>query len=416
MKARRLLLAVVLGAILLRLPVAVLMGDQVTVLPAVHDQISYDALARSLLAGRGYQFPEDWYPFTPAETPTAHWSFAYPLYLAGVYSLTGYHPLAARILQAVVGSALIAILLYLIGRRVASEAVGLAAAALAAVYGYFVYYSAALMTETFFIVLVLAALYLCLALRERPTIAGWLSLGLALGLATLLRQTALLLVPFLLLWLVWELRKSRVAWWSYTLPLIVMGLLIAPWTIRNYRVFDHFLLLNSNAGYAIYASSNPSLGSDWRNDRVVVPVPPELAGRNEAELDQALTRQAIKIIIADPLRYLRLSLDKSLEYFKFWPSADSSRISNINRVLSFGLFLPFMALGLFFSLTEWRRFLPLYLFMVVHTAIYLLTWPSPRYRLPVDAVLLLFAGLALHELVRRVSARRREHSPVPARL
>ncbi|HJS17330.1 MAG TPA: glycosyltransferase family 39 protein [Anaerolineales bacterium] len=397
---KRLLVLVLLAAILIRLPVALYMGDRVTVLPGIHDQVSYDALASSLLAGRGYSFTENWYPFTLANTPTAHWSFLYPVYLAGIYEVIGYHPLVARLVQGTLGGALICFLVYLIGRRVADEVTGLVGAALAAVYGYFIYYNAALMTETFFIVLVLFSLYLSLEIKEKPSLARWALLGLALGAAALLRQTVLLFVPFLLLWLFMELRGKGIRWWYFTIPVGVIILMIAPWTIRNYLVFDQFLLLNSNAGYAFYASNNPNLGTDWNNDKVVVPVPDELKGRNEAELDRALTQRGIKFILADPERYLWLSLDKTLEYFWFWPSATSSRISNLNRVLSFGLFLPFMLLGLYLSFSRWRSFAVLYLFIVIHTGIHLLTWPAPRYRLPVDAVSMIFAGLAVIELAR----------------
>src|SRR5688572_16511243 len=135
------------------------MGDQVIELPGIQDQISYDALARSLLAGRGYSFTENWYPFTLANTPTAHWSFIYPPYLAAVYAVAGYHPLVARLVQGAVGGMLISLLIYLIGRRVMDEMTGLVGAGLAAVYGYFIYYSVALMTETFFIACVLFVLY-----------------------------------------------------------------------------------------------------------------------------------------------------------------------------------------------------------------------------------------------------------------
>ena len=55
----------------------------------------------------------------------------------------------------------------------------------------------------------------------------------------------------------------------------------------------------------------------------MVPVPEELTGQNEAQLDRALTRKGIEFILADPERYLWLTLDKTLEYFKFWPSSDS---------------------------------------------------------------------------------------------
>jgi 4-amino-4-deoxy-L-arabinose transferase-like glycosyltransferase len=403
MKPKQWLVLILLVAILVRLPIAFYLGDQVTVLPGIHDQLSYDALARSLLAGQGYSFTKNWYPFTPPNTPTAHWSFLYPLYLAGIYTLTGYHPLAARLFQGIVGGALICFLVYLIGRRIVDEKVGLVGAALAAAYGYFIYYSAALMTETFFIVFVLFSLYLSLELKEKPTLGRWILLGLGLGMASLLRQTLLLFVPFLLLWLFWELKKKDIRWWYFTIPVVVITLLIIPWTIRNYLVYHHFLLLNSNAGYALYTSNNPEMAASWSNDTVMqMEVPEELTGQNEAELDRALTRKGLEFIVADPQRYLWLNLDKTGEYFKFWPSSDSSRMSNLVRVLSFGLYLPFMFLGVCLSLSRWRSFVLLYLFIVIHTAIHLLSWPGLRYRLPVDAVLMVFAGVALLELARRL--------------
>jgi 4-amino-4-deoxy-L-arabinose transferase-like glycosyltransferase len=411
-KHKQLQILILVVAVLIRIIIALFMGDQVTVLPGIQDQVSYDALARSLLDGRGYSFTKNWYPFTPANTPTAHWSFIYPLYLAGVYAITGYHPLAARLVQGSVGGALICFLIYLIGRRVVNEHTGLVGAGLAAVYGYFIYYNVALMTETFSIVLVLLSLHLCLEIKERPTLKRWIALGLALGLATLLRQTILIFIPFLLLWLLWELKKEEAHWWHFAVPVVIVMLMIAPWTIRNYLVYRGFLLLNSNAGYALYASNNTNLGTNWRNEVVVVPVPEELTGQNEAELDRALTQKAVRLILEDPKRYLWLNLDKTLEYFRFWPSSDSSRISNLNRVLSFGLYLPFMLLGLAFSGSRWRKFVSLYLFIAIHTGIHLLSWPSPRYRLPVDAVLMVFAGMALVELVKQLRTWRRGLSPV----
>ena len=66
-----------------------------------------------------------------------------------------------------------------------------------------------------------------------------------------------------------------------------------------------------------------------------------------------------------------------------------------------------MLLGLYLSFSRWRSFLPLYLFIVIHTGIHLLSWPAPRYRLSVDAVLMVFAGLALLELFKQLNSWRR---------
>jgi len=409
---KQILTLILVVAVLIRIVVALYMGDKIAVLPGIQDQVSYDALARSLLDGRGYSFTKNWYPFTPANTPTAHWSFIYPLYLAGIYALTGYHPLAARLVQSVVGGVLICFLIYKIGRRVVNEDTGLAAAGLAALYGYFIYYNAALMTETFFIVSVLLVIHLGLEIKESPTLRRWLGLGLTLGLATLLRQTILVFAPFLLLWLFWELRRKNIRWWYFGVPIMVMFLVIVPWTVRNYMIYHQLLPLNSNAGYALYASNHPHLGTQWSNENIVVPVPEELSGQNEAQLNDALSQKAVEFILADPRRYLWLTLSKTLEYFKFWPSQDSGLISNLNRVLSFGLYLPFMVAGLFMSFSRWRSYVPLFLFSIVHTGIHLLSWPAPRYRLSVDAVLMIFAALAVLHLFRQLSSWRRSFSAV----
>jgi hypothetical protein len=190
-----------------------------------------------------------------------------------------------------------------------------------------------------------------------------------------------------------------------------MALLILPWMVRNYLVYDQFPLLNSNAGYALYASNNPTLETNWRNDRVVVPIPEDLRGANEGVLNDALTRQGIQYIVSDPVRYLWLSIDKIWEYIKFWPSSDSSQMSNLVRVMSFGLYLPFMLVGLYLSLARRREFTLIYLFIVIHSGIHLLSWPSLRYRLPVDALSMIFAALAVLELARQFVVWRRRFSP-----
>jgi hypothetical protein len=120
-----------------------------------------------------------------------------------------------------------------------------------------------------------------------------------------------------------------------------------------------------------------------------------------------LLKRGLAFIQAEPGRYLILSVSRFEDYFKFWPAPDSSLISNVSRVLSFGLLLPFMLYGFFYYL---RRSLSsealiLYLFIVVYTTIHLLSWTLIRYRLPIDAVLLIFAGAALVKLQEKLSRR-----------
>src|SRR5689334_10485621 len=93
---------VVAVAVVVRVVAALGLGDHIAELPGIQDQVSYDALARQVLGGHGFTFQIDWWPVTRAGEPTAHWSFLYTLYLSAVYSVFGGHPLAARLVQAVV--------------------------------------------------------------------------------------------------------------------------------------------------------------------------------------------------------------------------------------------------------------------------------------------------------------------------
>ncbi|HXV98313.1 MAG TPA: glycosyltransferase family 39 protein, partial [Anaerolineae bacterium] len=195
--SRHWLLIIIFIATILRVAAAFYLGDRVANLPGTYDQISYDLLAQRVLAGQGFSFATDWWPVTRAGEPTAHWSYLYTLYLVAVYGLAGYHPLIARLIQAVLAGLLMPWLVYRLGRRHFGPWVGLVAAGLMAFYAYFIYYAATLMTETFYIIGILWALDLAGQLGqsgETPSQARWQSLflGLALAITVLLRQVFLL--------------------------------------------------------------------------------------------------------------------------------------------------------------------------------------------------------------------------------
>lgn len=394
------LLIIIAASILVRAAAALYMGDRIEPLPGIFDQISYQALAESLLQGKGYQFLSAWYPFTPANTPTAHWSFLYPIYLAAVYSVSGIHPLAARLLQAVIAGAAMPWLTYLLGERLFNKQVGLVAAMGTAFYGYFIYHNAALMTETFYILLILWAFSLAYEMVDTGSDKSWWQLGFVMGLTVVFRQVYLFFVPILLIWVAYA-GRGKIRWSRLVLALLLVGLCIAPWTIRNYQRYHTLLLLNSNSGYALYTSNHPDQGTRWQDD-YTAPLPADLQGQNEAEMDRALTQRGIQFIFKDPRRFLSLTLSRIPYLFQFWPSSHSGLINNLVRTLSFGLYLPFMLAGLILSRRNWRRFIPIYLFTSLFIAIHITSWPGPRYRFPIDAVCMVFAGFAVCLLAQQI--------------
>jgi hypothetical protein len=424
------LIGVIIVAVGLRVAAALYLGDQVVPLPGVADQESYHNLALRVLGGHGFSFGVNWWPVTRANEPTAHWSFLYTLYLAAVYALFGNAPLVARLIQATAVGVLMPLLTYRIGVKLFSRQsvpggayselekgvwIGLLAAGITAVYIYFIYYAAALMTESFYIVAILWVFDLAIGMARLEAVSWkrWLLLGVALGVVVLLRQLFLLVVPFILLWLWWAIRPK---WYKVALPLGVLFLMMAPWMVRNYLAFDQFVLLNTNSGYAFYWGNHPSYGTHFipilpaEMGTYLDLLPKDLLRQNlsEAALDSALLKLALADIFADPGRYLLLSLSRIPPYFQFWPTADAGLVSNVSRLGSFTLFLPFMLFGLvrtfLYKFPDWRRWLAspfalIYLYLLVYTGIHVLTWTLIRYRLPLDALLVQFAALAVFRIM-----------------
>jgi hypothetical protein len=436
---KKVLIGILVVSVLLRVITGIVFfGNEIQALPGTFDEVSYHNLALRVMDGHGFSFGERWWPGTAANEPTAHWSYLYTIYLVVVYSLLGPSPLIARILQAIIVGVAMPWLLYRLSFRLfapsargegmfaampnvqRAQRIALLAAAIGAVYIYFFYYTASLITEGFYITGILWSFDTAVSIvqSQKVTTKQWALLGLAMGITVLLRQLFLLFLPFLLLWLWWA-KRPRLT--SFILPVALVILMVAPWTIRNYVAFDQIVPLNTNSGFAFFWGNHPRYGTKFipilPSGEYYRMIPQELQaqGLNEAEMDSALLSEAFKIIAADPGRYFLLSLSRFPTYFKFWPSGESGMVSNISRVGSFGLFLPFMLYGLFLSfkrsdgsLGRWLAspFTLLYLFVLVYTGIHILTWTLIRYRLPVDAIMVIFAGYGLVDIVERVMARR----------
>jgi len=420
------IVVILVAAVGLRIAAALYLGMRVVELPGTADQISYHTLALRLLGGNGFSFGEPWWPATRAGAPTAHWSYLYTAFLAGVYATTASSPLAARLLQAVVVGLLQPLLALRLGTDAFGRRAGVISAALTAVYAYFIYYSPVLMTESFYICAVLGSLALAIRVagrrqsQEGSRTRTWtlgLGLGGALSVAVLLRQVYLLFVPVLVAWVLLAGRGrtgrgSLLA--SVMLSLAVLLAVILPITAYNTTRFGTPVLLNTNSGFAFFWANHPIHGYQFNP---ILPadlasygelIPPELSRLNEAELDRELLRRGLQFVMDDPLRYASLSVTRVPAYFQFWPSADSSTVSNLARVMSFGLLWPMMLFGLlaaFFGPERRPGGLAspaglLAFFVIIYTGIHVLTWALVRYRLPVDAVLLVFAGWGFELLAR----------------
>jgi hypothetical protein len=253
--------------------------------------------AVSIASGLGYQVDG---------SPTAYWPVGYPAFLALFFAAFGPSLGLAKALNVGLTVAVVG-LSWLVARRLfAREGVAHLTALLLAVHPAWVAYSSILASEPLFSVLVLAGTAFMLGHR-RGSRTALASAGLVFGLATLVRPQGAALPALLLLCLAWRDRREafrgevwKAALWVY-LPLI---LTLAPWTVRNWQVLGGFVFVSTNGGDNLLIGHHPaSPGTYVRPTQLA----PETAAMDEIERDRAARRLAMRAVMADPVRSLRLA-------------------------------------------------------------------------------------------------------------
>lgn len=171
--------------------------------------------------------------------PQSYLMPVYPMFLAGVIAVTR-DVRWAVFLQAILAG-FSAILIWKIGSAV-SLRVGVGAALLFAADPVGIFYSTVILTETLFIFLLLFSAYVYI--RYFDGHAGWFFLnGIILGIATLTRPTALVVLPVLAA-VMWLYSKKHIRRVIACVFMITAGfvMIVFPWMLRNKVLFDSWSL------------------------------------------------------------------------------------------------------------------------------------------------------------------------------
>lgn len=206
------------------------------------DAMIFHQVAQNLADGEGFRQAF-------ADAPTAEHPPGWEVVLAAADLVGGNGYLSHRLLGALIGTVTV-VLVGLLGRRVAAaglgsarrgDAVGLVAAALAAVYPMLWAADVSLMSETLYGALVVGGLLAAARLREGPSSRAAALVGVLLGLAALTRGEALLLVPLLLVPFTWRHRRAM------AVGVAAFALVLTPWLVRNAVTFEDPPLISGNA-------------------------------------------------------------------------------------------------------------------------------------------------------------------------
>ncbi len=160
------------------------------------DQVYYHLEPILLAHGRG--FIEPVFAKIGRSVPTAEHAPFYSIVLAVLAKLGGTGDVVQRLAGTVFGAGTI-VAIGLLGRRLAGERAGILAAGIASAYPILITADGALMSESLYGLLIALSLLVAYRLLARPSLRWGIALGVLVGLATLTRGEAWLLLLLLVI-------------------------------------------------------------------------------------------------------------------------------------------------------------------------------------------------------------------------
>ncbi len=344
-----------------------------------YDTKHYDAAARHLVRGEGFKLDYEFFGSTDYNLEPL-----YPLFLAANYALFGRHFITVRLVQALLGG-LLCVLVFYIGRRSFGFWQGVVAAGICIFYPHLIFISGILYPEQLFTLLLAAGVLSLLRFEEQKRDAQLFGAALFFGAACLTKGILLAFFPFLALWMLLSgvghtARNCR----SIAIVLVVIVLLLLPWTYRNYRLTGTLA--------PVRAHTNVVLDETY-------------ADRDDALLTEFLSK---KIGAGEFIRRY------AGEFIRFWTptlgrvKTDSEYKNSKTDLIAAAAALPvmlFALLGLCGASGRWRETLLFLCVLLSFALTYSLFITHVRYRIPVEPYLILLAGngviFARESLMRR---------------
>jgi len=362
-------------------------------------------IASSLAKGDGFSWPA-----RPGHgpVPTAWMPPAYPLIMAAAFKIFGIFSEQAAIaieLFLTIMSVLSCILLYVLGKRLYNVQIGFLAAFLLAIYPASIHYAVRNLWDTnLFTCCLLLIILMFLKLASHPDVKQGTYLGIVFGFTALVNPIIVGTYPFALAWLYLKAETSRRTIIKViSLMLIVSGVVIAPWLVRNYLIFGQFAFIKSNFGNELYEGNKGITGGGDANRALTEAEQEFLKQSDEATRNSFLLRKAITFIIVHPFRFTQQTL---IRFARFWIYMRPERGWTAKISLTIYLILLVLAVvGLLLTQARGKNVHLVLLFLLSLPLPFYFTWVNIfRYRYPIEPLLMIFASYTVYWLmVRSVS-------------
>jgi len=372
-------------------------------------------IAHSLATGHGFSSP-----FRVDTGPTAWMTPLFPLLLAAIFRLFGaytFHAWAATVLVNITCCTLTCLPIYYVGKRIGGIGLAAGAAWLWAIFPNAILIPVESMWDASISALLAAAiLWATLELAESQShrVRNWCAYGLLWGVALMFNATIAGLFPFLAGWLVYRARREKLEWLKPAAAAVAIIILCCvPWTVRNYRVFHQFVPLRSVLGLQLWLGNNDQTQDIFRGDLHPIYNAPErekYISLGEIAYMQQKKQEAIAYILSHPAREAHLITYRAISIWSGgtpYPQEDFLGTPSLRfrAVLAFNLVAALSTLcGIIILFRQRSPFaVPVAAFPLVYPWVYYLTLALPRYRLPIDPVVILLLAVSIQHLARKFS-------------
>ncbi len=384
-------------------------------LPLGRDSVWYTLVSGPLSEGKGFLNPGIYFR-SGRMLATAGYPPGYPTFLALVTRIFNPDHETFRLAGAALGTVTV-VLTGCIGRRLAGRAVGLTAAALAAVYPMLIAVDGALMSETLSIPLLYGAVLMAMVAVDRPALWRWMIVGGLLGLTMLTRADAV--IPVILIAAGGAIAVSgklrrRVLVGALTVAVAV--LVTVPWVIRNQQQVGEPTVATISSSATIAGANCPSaywgdfLGS-WD---LSCSDSERQAGLSEKAWSSEARRRGIDFASEHVQRIPYVVLMRELRVLGLYRPLDQTKLETLEtrdegwQTLGWVCWFPVLVLGAFGVVKMVRiggRAWPLLAVIASAFVVVAVSYGSQRLRTAAEPALLVAAALTLCAWVPAVRRR-----------
>ena len=290
----------------------------------ISDGSAYDILANNLADHGVYGWASD--------QPSAYWPVGTSAIYAAFYRLFGhaYGPVVAFNILCSLGIIWIS---WRLGARFFGKPVANLTAMILAVWPSLIFYVTILASELPFMLLTLAAL----DVWSEPTFTGvrrGLLAGILIAGATYIRPIALLLPLVFFISELFRKRNLKEQILSTGTALLVMAMLIAPWTYRNFQLLGAPILISTNGPVTFWMGNHPATDGGY------APIPSDAVDLGEVERANLLGQRARDFVLGNPAEFIRLTLYKLIRLHSYETIAVTWNADGIARAIGPGAIMP----------------------------------------------------------------------------